>query len=127
MLNLKTVEASVSIAQTSSVAAVHESAIGTELPIPNVRSSVANGQDMLNASSWHFDPEQTSARFTTIQISPQDFPSLRVAGYGVESGREESVMSGCPASQGRIAGYRISNGQSASIRAFSQPPGLLKN
>jgi hypothetical protein len=43
MLNLKTVEASVSIAQTSSVAAVHESAIGTELPIPNVRSSVANG------------------------------------------------------------------------------------
>jgi len=31
MLHLKTVEASVSIAQTSSVAAVHESAIGTEL------------------------------------------------------------------------------------------------
>jgi hypothetical protein len=59
-------------------------AAGTELPIPNVRSSVANGvpaqvvdatqalnrsagvanpsgQDMLNASSSHFEPTRTSA------------------------------------------------------------------
>jgi hypothetical protein len=63
-------------------------AYGTELPIPNVRSSVANGgkaDKKLNASSSHFDPDRSSAlvgqctaapRFRTIQVYPKD---LRVA------------------------------------------------
>ena len=42
MLNLKTVEASVSIAQTSSVAAVHESAIGIVSRVSPVHTAVRN-------------------------------------------------------------------------------------
>jgi len=47
-------------------AAVHESVVGTELPIPNVRSSVANGGKADKICSMRvlriLDPTATSAR-----------------------------------------------------------------
>ena len=54
-------------------------AIGTNLPIRDVRSVVAigviSGQHMLKASSSHFDPSATSARSLSV-VPPKPLPNV---------------------------------------------------